>query len=215
MPFSRFAILALLAFPIVAADAPLPELHVEADPSGSVLTVKNPYSKALNALLIEIVEASPAIDFTRDELGPNAIAAGAEKKLRVTNTAFGETPGNVKIVAAIYEDGSTVGAPEKVNHILNLRRARLKNTREIIQRIEDGRKSGKDKDAIVADLRQWALTIVPPPPPGMQPITDPAKTMMRNMVVVTAGQVNTKGIDAELSVLKLTESELAGSKPAL
>jgi hypothetical protein len=166
-------------------------------------------------LFIEMADASPAVTFTRDELGPNAIAAGTEKKLRVTNTAFGEAPDKAKIVAAVYEDGSTVGAPEKVNHVLDLRRARLKNTREIIQRIEKDQKDGKDKDAIVADLRQWALTIVPPPPPGMQPITEPAKTVMRNMVVVAAGQVSSKGIDAELSVLKLTESELAASKPAL
>jgi hypothetical protein len=215
MRLDRFAATLLVAIPLLAADAPMPTLHVEAEASGSIITVKNTYSQPLAGLLIEMVDSAEPYTFTRDEIGPNAIAPGTEKKLRVTNPAPGAEPDKVKVMAAIYEDGSTVGAPEKVNHILNLRRARLKNTRDIIARIEKDQKDGKDKDAIVTDLRAWATTIVPPPPPGMQPITDPAKTVTRNMIVVAAGQVNTKGIAEELGMLKKTESELATSKPGL
>jgi len=208
--------LPVLALQAKAADAPIPELRVEADPSGSVFDVKNVYSQPLTAMLIELVDfPDDKYSFTRDDMGPGAIAAGTDKKIRVANPNPGTAPDHVKITAAIYADGETAGAPDKIKHILDLRRGRLENTRAIIQRIEKDQKDGKDKDAIIADLRQWATTIVPPPPPGMQPITEPAKTVMRNMVVVSAGQVNTKGIVEELTQLKKTESELAASKPTL
>ena len=191
---------------------------MEADPAAgaSILRVKNTYSQPLAALFIEVVDSPDgSYSFTRDELGPGAIAAGTEKVIKVANPLAGESPQLTKVSAAIYEDGATFGTPEKLKHILDLRRARLSNTREIIQRIEADQKAGKDKDAIVADLRTWATTIVPPPPPDMQPITDPAKTVKRNMVVVAAGQVGTRGVEAELGNLKKTEGELAASKPAL
>jgi hypothetical protein len=218
MRFSRFAATLLLAIPAFAVDAPVPGLQVEADAANgaSVFHVKNNYSQPLAALFIEVVDSPEGTySFTRDELGPGAIAAGTEKVIKVANPLPGSVPDHVKVTAAIYQDGATFGTPEKLKHILDLRRDRLSNTREIIQRIEADQKAGKDKDAIVADLRQWATTIVPPPPPDMQPITDPAKTVKRNMVVVAAGQVGTRGIDAELTSLKKTESELTSSKPGL
>ena len=223
MRFSRFAATLLLAIPAfslcaLGADAPAPDLHVEADTAAgaSILHVKNSYSQPLTALFIEVIDSPDGTySFTRDELGPGAIAAGTEKVIKVANPLPGASPDHTKVSAAIYQDGATFGTPEKLKHILDLRRARLSNTREIIQRIEADQKAGKDQDAIVADLRQWATTIVPPPPPDMQPITDPAKTVKRNMVVVAAGQVSTRGIQAELSSLKNTEGELASSKPGL
>jgi hypothetical protein len=218
MRFPRFAATLLLAIPAFAADAPAPALQIEADATtgASIIHVKNTHSQPLAALFIEVLDSPDGTySFTRDELGPGAIAAGTEKIIKVANPLPGTSPTLTKVSAAIYEDGSTFGTPEKLKHILDLRRARLSNTREIIQRIEADQKGGKDKDAIVADLRQWATTIVPPPPPDMQPITDPAKTVKRNMVVVAAGQVGKGGIDAELSSLKKTESELASAKPSL
>jgi hypothetical protein len=223
MRFSRFAATLLLAIPVfplhaLAAEAPAPALQIQADEAAgaSIIHIKNTYSQPLAAVFIETLDSPDgSYSFTRDELGPGAIAPGTEKVIKVANPLPGASPNLTKVSAAIYEDGSTFGPPEKLKHVLDLRRARLSNTREIIQRIEADQKGGKDKDAIVADLRQWATTIVPPPPPDMQPITDPAKTVKRNMVVVAAGQVGRSGIEAELSSLKKTESELASSKPGL
>jgi hypothetical protein len=216
MRFHSLTATLILALPLLAADAPMPDLHVEAEASGSILSVKNTYSQPLTALLIEMVDfPSDSFTFTRDELGTLAIPANTEKKLRVANPSPGTAPDHVKIMAAIYADGETAGSAEKVKHILTLRRERLENIRAIIERIETAQKASKDKDAIVADLRQWATTIVPPPPPGMQPITEPAKTLKRNMIVVAAGVVNTKGIADELTSLKRSEAELASSKPTL
>lgn len=210
----------MFALPLMAlaADAPIPALRVEAEAngSGSVFNVKNTYSQPLTALFIELVDfPSDTYAFTRDELGAGAIAAGTEKTIRVANPTPGTAPANVKVTAAVYADGETAGAPDKVKHILNLRKGRLENTREMIQRIEKDQKEGKDKDAIVADLRQWATTIVPPPPPDMQPITDPAKTVKRNMIALAASNIAKAGVDGVLTGLKKTEGELAASKPGL
>jgi hypothetical protein len=206
----------LLALPLAAAEAPMPDLKVEPTGGGSIFTIKNNYSQPLAAFLIELVDyPGSTYSFTHDPLGPTAIPAGGEKKITVANMTVGAVPDHVKIQAAIYEDGTTVGTPEKVAHILNQRRARLSNTRAILQRIEADQKEGKDKDAIVADLRQWATTIVPPPPPGMQPITDPAKTAMRNMIALAANNIAKQGIEMEVNRLKTTEGELAASKPSL
>jgi hypothetical protein len=212
----RFAATLMLALPLFAADAPKPDLKIEPMAGGSTLIIKNGYSKPLNAFLIELVDY-PGSNYssTYDLLGPDAIPAGAEKKINVTNMTIGAVPEHVKLEAAIYEDGTTVGAPEKVKHILDIRRARLQNTREIVQRIEKDKKDGKDKDAVVADLREWAITIVPAPPYGTRPITDPAKTVMRNMVAVAAGNIAKQSVDDELGTLKKTEASLAASKPVL
>jgi hypothetical protein len=208
----------MFALPLaaIAADAPMPQLRVEAEASGSIFNVKNTYSQPLTALFIELVDfPSETYAFTRDELGAGAVAAGTEKKILVANPTPGAAPANVKVTAAVYADGETAGAPDKVKHILTLRKGRLDNTREILQRIETAQKDGKDKDAMVADLRQWATTVVPPPPAGMQPITDPAKTVKRNMIALAASNIAKLGVDAELARLKKSESELAASKPVL
>jgi hypothetical protein len=198
------------------ADGPMPQLRVEGEASASIFNVKNVYSRPLTGLLIELVDyPSETYTFTRDELGAGAIAAGTEKQIKVANPTPGSVPEHVKVTAAIYADGVTAGVQDKVKHILDLRRGRLENTREIIARVEKDQKDGKDKDAIIADLRQWATTIVPPPPPGMQPITEPAKTVKRNMIALAAGNIGKLGIDAVLATLKKTEAELSAAKPGL
>ena len=216
MLLRRFAAIVIFALPLVAADAPMPDLKVEPMTGGSALTIKNNYTQPLNAFLIELVDY-PGSNYssTYDLLPPDGIAAGGEKKLNVANVTIGTVPDHVKLQAAVYEDGTTVGAPDKVKHILDTRRARLENTREIIKRIEQDKKDGKDKDAVVADLRQWAITIVPPPPPGTRPVTEPAKLVMRNMVAAAASNILKQNVDEELAALKKTEALLAASKPAL
>jgi hypothetical protein len=49
----------------------------------------------------------------------------------------------------------------------------------------------------------------------MQPITEPAKTVKRNMIALAASNIGKLSIEAELAMLKKTESELAASKPTL
>jgi hypothetical protein len=211
----RFAATLLFTLPILAADAPLPDLHTDPAPAGSILTVKNNYSQPLDAFVIELV-AYPGSTFSlvHDEMGADAIAAGAEKKINVTNMTVGAVPEHVKLLAAVYEDGATAGAADKIKEILDRRKAKLETTREIIQRIEKAQAAGKDKDAIVAELREWSNSMAPPR--GLRPApADLPKIATRTLIGVAASHINTQGVAPELANLKKTESELAASKPPL
>ena len=211
----RFAATLLFTLPIFAADAPLPDLHTDPAAGGSIFTVKNNYSQPLAAFVIELVDyPGSTFSLVHDEMGAGAILAGAEKKINVTNMTVGAVPEHVKLLAAIYEDGATVGASDKIKEILDRRKAKLETTREIIQRIEKAQAAGKDKDAIVAELREWSNSMAPPR--SIHPVAvDSAKIAVRTQVGVAAGHINTQGVAPELANLKKTESELAASKPPL
>jgi hypothetical protein len=204
-----------LALPLLAANAPLPELKVEAAAAGSVLTVKNPYSQPLTAFVIELVNyPGSTFSLVHDEMGPAAIPTGAEKKINVSNMTVGAAPDYVKVLAAVYEDGVTAGAPDKIKEILDRRKSKLDTTRQLIKRIEKAQADGKDKDAIVAELRQWSTSMAPPIGTLRPTPVDPSKAAMRTLIGVTASHINAQGVAGELGNLKKSESELAASKPA-
>jgi hypothetical protein len=189
-------------------------LKVEPTGGGSILTVKNPYTQPLAAFVIELVDyPGSSFSLVHDEMGPLAIPAGTEKQINVTNMTVGAVPDHVKLLAAVYEDGATSGAPDKVKEILDRRKNKLETTRELIQRIEKAKAAGKDKDAVVAELREWAASLAPKGPRGAP--VDLIKVATRALVGTTAAHINTAGIDPELANLKKSESELAASKPAL
>ena len=147
---------------------------------GSIFTVKNNYSQPLAAFWIELVDyPGSSFSLPHDEMGANAIPAGGEKKINVTNMTVGAVPEHVKLLAAVYEDGATAGAPDRIKEILDRRKARLETMREIIQRIGKARAAGKDKDAIVAELREWSNSMAPPR--SIHPVpADLAKIAVRN-----------------------------------
>ena len=221
MLLTRFAATLLLALPILAADATLPELKVEPIDAGSVMTVKNAYSQPLAAFIIELVDYPGStyslIDDVYDKPGSTAIQMGGEKKIKVSNMTIGAVPEHVKLLAAIYMDGASVGSPEKLKEIMGRRKMRLDTERELIQRIEKAQTDKKEKDAIVAELREWGNSLVPVAKLGaLRPATvDPAKAAARVIILTAAAKINTQGIDVELAELKKTEVELAASKPAL
>jgi len=218
MLLNRFAATLLLASPLLAADAPLPELKVEPIPAGSVLTVKNAYSQPLAAFVIELVDY-PGSNYSlvHDELGAASVPAGGEKKINISNMTVGAVPEHVKLLAAIYMDGASVGSPEKIKEIMDRRKMRLDTARELIQRIEKGQADKKEKDAVVAELREWGNSLVPVAKLGaLRPATaDPSKAAARIIILTAASKINAQGIEGELAELKKTEAELAASKPAL
>jgi hypothetical protein len=218
MLLNRFSATLLLALPMLAAEAPLPELKVEPAAGGSVLTVKNPNSQPLSAFIVELVDyPGSSFSFIYDEVGAAALPAGGEKKINVTNMTVGAVPEHVKLLAAIYQDGATVGAPDKLKEIMGRRKMRLDTARELIQRIEKAQADKKEKEAIVAELREWGNSLVPVARVGaLRPAAaDPAKAAARIIILTAASKINAQGIDVELTELKKTEAELAASKPAL
>jgi hypothetical protein len=215
MQISRSLATLLLAIPALAADAPLPDLKVEPTGGGSLLTVKNTYSQPLAAFVIELVNyPGGTFSFVRDELGNSAIAAGDEKKITVANMTVGAVPDYVKMLAAIYLDGTTTGAPDKLKELIDRRKSKLTTTRELIQRIEKAKAGGKQKEELLAELREWSNSFAPIVK-GVRAAPNPSQAAARVIVLTAASQINTKGADEELAALKTTELELAGSKPGL
>jgi hypothetical protein len=153
--FAEAAALSLLLVAPLAAQ-PLPQLRVEAIGGGSVFHVSNTSSQPLTALLIELV-GYPGSSYTLfEDYVAAPTAPGAEKRIQVTNMTVGAVPEYVKITAALYADGSSAGDAGKAALIVGRRKSVLETTRELITRLDKAQKSGTAKDAILADLKQWA-----------------------------------------------------------
>src|SRR5438874_1696918 len=115
MSFAKWTAFLMLSLPAIFAQAPLPDLRVEAAPGGSVLYVRNTHSQPLTAFLIELV-GYPGSSYAlwQDDLLTGPLAAGSEKRIPITSMTVGAVPEYVKMQAAIYADGASSGIPEKV-----------------------------------------------------------------------------------------------------
>src|SRR3954468_5132676 len=107
MSLCKWTASVMLALPAVFAQAPLPDLRVEAAPGGSVLYVRNTHTQPLTAFLIELV-GYPGSSWahSQDDLR-NPIPPGGEKRIPITNMTAGAVPEYVKMQAAIYADGTS------------------------------------------------------------------------------------------------------------
>ena len=68
----------------------------------------------------------------------------------------GTVPDYLKATAAIYEDGATCGATDKVKLIVDARRQNLQLTRELIGRIQKSLSAGDSVEALTAQLTACA-----------------------------------------------------------
>ncbi len=201
--------LALLLLPLLATAAQLPELRTEPIGGGTVFFVKNTSAQPLTGYLIELVDY-PGSSYTlwMDEvMTGEPVAAGAEKRIQVTNMTAGAVPDYMKIQAAIYADGSTAGVQEKVTQFIERRKAVLATARELIVRIGKG--------ATKADLTQWADSLQPVGKvrPNAQPVINHAAS--RALVTEAAAKLGSSSADETLGWLRASEKALAASKPAL
>ena len=199
----------ILAASAIAA-GPLPELRTEPIGGGSIFHVHNPGSQPLTGFLIELVNYPGSYyALWQDDLAA-PLAAGADKQIQVTNMTVGAVPDYVKITAAIYADGSSAGAPEKVAMFVERRRAVLETTRELIGRI------GKtpSKPDLIAALKQWAEALQPQ---GRNTRTQAAVNQIasRSLVLETAAEIESSTIEQAVATLRSSEKRLAASKPAL
>lgn len=191
----------MLAFGILAsiatAQSSLPGLRLEAVDTGSLLFVKNRAAQPLTAFLIELVDY-PGSSFTyqHDDLS-EAVAPEGEKRISVSNMLPGAVPDYVKLQAAIFADGSTAGAAEKVAVLIERRRGVLRATREAIRLLT----AGTEKAATIAELRLWANATQTGSARGV------AADVIRHLERGTIAE--------ELERLRRSEAQLAGSKPPL
>src|SRR3954466_820834 len=107
---SKWTASVMLALPAIFAQAPLPDLRVEAAPGGSVFYVRNTSSQPLTAFLIELVNyPGSTFSFWQDDVTATPIPPGGEKRIPVSSMTVGAVPDYVKLQAALYADGSSSG----------------------------------------------------------------------------------------------------------
>ncbi|HEY3439524.1 MAG TPA: hypothetical protein VGK29_02180 [Paludibaculum sp.] len=136
---------------------PLPELRTEATAGGSVFHVRNGGTQPLTGYFIELVNyPGSSYMLFQDELSGAPLAAGATREIPVVNMTVGAVPEYVKMQAALYADGSTVGSAEKVAQMMERRRHMLATVRELIGRLE------KTPPATADELKLWADSIPAP-----------------------------------------------------
>ena len=135
-----------------------------------------------------------------DGLFRGSIAAGQEKRVVVPNLMPGTVPDYLKATAAIYEDGGTCGAADKVKLILDARRKNLQFTRELIGRIEKGLSAGLSIEHLAAELAKWARS---------------SSVSSGGVITHAANELKRRPPDEVLGALRIVERTLAGSKPAL
>jgi hypothetical protein len=200
-----------LLLPLFATAAQLPELRTEPIGGGTVFFVKNISSQPLTGYLIELVNY-PGSSYTLWQDEPaEPIAAGAEKRIQVTNMTAGAVPDYMKIQAAIYADGSTAGVPEKVAQFLERRKAVLAMTRELVQKLVQEQAKG----SAIAYLKQREDSLQPvgKVKTNSQPVINDAAS--RALVNETAAFLEGHSLAETVSQLRVRETVLAASKPSL
>jgi hypothetical protein len=206
----------LLAFSAGAAQTALPELRIEPTTGGSIFYVRNSSSQSLTAWLIELVDyPGSSYSLWQDDITNQPIPPGGEKRIPVTNMTVGAVPDYVKMRAALYADGSTAGIPEKVDLLVARRRRVLETTRELIGRLEKAQSAGKDKAAVIADLRQWFDTMEPPAKGKGNSPAAITQAAAKSAISEGAAQLRSGSLEDTLAGLRAAERALAASKPAL
>ena len=201
----KLAIAVLATLPLGAAP-PLPELRVEPAPRGSVLYLRNVHSQPLIAFLVELVDyPGSSFSHSTDEVGTEGIPPGVEKAYPVSSMLVGAvSPEYVKVLAAVYADGSASGNPEKIKLLIARRKGRLETTRELIRRIETAQSTGTPKPELVESLKRWSESAEP---------FDQAVT--RGFIAIAIGNLEKQPIKTVVSNLKHVEQAIASSKPVL
>ena len=197
---------ALLALGCAAAQAPLPTLRIEPAPGGSVLFIKNTYTAPVTAYMIEMPDypGSYYVLFT-DIPDAEPVAAGEELRKPITNMTVGAAPEYVKMQSAIFADGATAGAPEKVTMLVERRHAIIAAVRELIARLEKGQGA--------AQLKQWSdgLPAIPRNRARSQEAVNQA--VLRSYIAKASSRLEASSAAQVLATLRAQERILAAAKP--
>jgi len=212
MSFGKLAAGLLAALAIASAQAPLPALRIEAVSGGSVFYIRNTYSQPATAYLIELVDY-PGSSFWMwaDIAEGETIPAGEEIRKPISNMTVGAVPDYVKVQAAIFADGATAGAAEKVAQLMDRRRAIVSCMRELIRRFE----GATSKEALAADLKQWFAGLPAIPRGAGRSLAAINQIAVKDTIARASVRLSTTSMSTVLTELRLTERALAASKPAL
>jgi hypothetical protein len=210
----RLLIFLLLISPALAfGQDTLPELRVEPTGGGSFFYVRNTASQPLTAFLIELVDyPGSSYSFWQDDVNAEPIAPGAEQKIRVSNMTVGAVPDYVKMEAALYEDGTTRGAPDKIAELLDRRRSELGILHDLIGRLQKAQTAGTPKASVGADLKQWADSLQPPAKTKRNSQTAINNAAARTLILDTAASLDTRSIEEVLAGLQAAEHRAAITK---
>jgi hypothetical protein len=215
MAFKRLSIVFFLALVAAAAQVALPDLHIEPTGGGSIFHIKNVASQTLTAYLIELVDyPGSSYAMWQDEASSEPIPPGGEKVIHITNMTVGAAPEYVKVQAALYADGTTSGIPAKVTQLVERRKGNLATTRELISRIEKAKSSGGPKDALLAELKQWADSLPQPARSNRNSQTAINDAAARSLIAATSEKIQAQSLDEVLSSLRESERALAAGKQA-
>lgn len=180
----------------LAAEQPLPELIIEPVDGGSTLLIRNSSDQALTGFFIELVDY-PGSSYTlwQEDIGGNPIPPHSERKIRIVNMTVGAVPEYVKLRAAAYADGSTVGVPDRVALLIGRRKALLSAALELNRRLG----SASSKDAAIMDLKQWAGTMRPPQTKLRGPLTQASvdRDVTRALIEATLSRLAANDVSAE------------------
>jgi hypothetical protein len=206
MSFRKIVAAALLAIAPALAQAPLPTLRIEPTTGGSIFYIKNTYTQPLVGYMVEMPEypGSYYVLFI-DVLDEQSIAAGAELRKPISNMTVGAVPDYVKMQAAVFADGATAGAPEKVAAILDRRKATVATIHELIARLEKGQSA--------ADLKQWSDSLPPIPRNRLRSQDAVNQNVVRSMISKASARLTSEGPEKTLAQLHSIEKMLAEAKP--
>lgn len=181
--------------------AQLPELKVEAVDGGSVLVVKNASaSQALTAFLIELVDyPGSSYAFSQDHLalGSEPLGPGQSRRFPTLNMTLGSSPEYVKLVAALFADGSSAGSAAKADQLVARRNAYRATTLEVAARIRKGESA--------AALERWADSL---------PVSSASKSRRADPEVVTQTLLKEFIRDCAKSLQASSEPNLLAGKLA-
>jgi hypothetical protein len=206
MPFRKFAVAALLGLATAAAQAPLPTLRIEPSTGGSILYIKNTYTKPLVGYMIEMPDypGSYYVLFV-DVLDETPIAPGTELRKPIANMTVGAVPDYVKLQAAVFADGATAGPPEKVSAILERRKVMIATIHELIGRLEKGQSA--------ADLNQWSDSLSPVPRNRTRTQDAFNQAVVHSTISKASARLASEGPEKTLAQLHSIEQMLAAAKP--
>jgi hypothetical protein len=208
--------LLLAAAAMSAAGPPLPSLMVEPADQGSVLYVRNVASITVTAYLIELVDYPGSYyALWQDEIGGTPIVPGGDFTMRVNNMLIGAVPGQTRVQAAVYADGSFGGIREKAQQLVDRRRAVMATVREAITRLEKAKADNAAKDAMLAALTQWVESLQPAPKADRTSQAVVHQLASAGLIGQVIAKLKDGSPDDALAFLRAQEIALAASKPPL